>query len=142
MGGYAEMRRQQEGIHGGAHSERCDSRNRYSMTDLWCIKSNVNDGETFVSADAAEISPHGELAFYRENGLSLPGPGLRARRLDVLLRRSSRWSGGGRARWRLRWPLGCNSVTDKPNALCGFATVCRPDTARIFSPAIFHNVLI
>ena len=38
------------------------------MTDLWCIKGNVNDGETFVSADAAEISPHGELAFYRENG--------------------------------------------------------------------------
>ena len=60
------------------------------MTDLWCIKSNVNDGETFVSADAVEISPHGELAFYRENGsrslvlvLAL-APGA----LDVLLRRS------------------------------------------------------
>jgi hypothetical protein len=38
------------------------------MTDLWCIKGNVNDGEMFVSADAVEISPHGELAFYRENG--------------------------------------------------------------------------
>jgi hypothetical protein len=38
------------------------------MTDLWCVKGNVNDGQTFVSADAAEISPHGELAFYRENG--------------------------------------------------------------------------
>jgi hypothetical protein len=60
------------------------------MNNLWCIKGNANDGETFVSADAAEISPHSELAFYRENGsrslvlvLAL-APGA----LDVLLRRS------------------------------------------------------
>jgi len=95
MGGYAEMLRQQEGIHGGAHSERCDFR------DLWCIKGNVNDGETFVSADAVEISPHGELAFYRENGSRSLVLALAPGRPDVLLRRPARWPRGGRARRRL-----------------------------------------
>jgi hypothetical protein len=34
----------------------------------WCVKGNINDGEIYLLADAVEISPHGELAFYRENG--------------------------------------------------------------------------
>ena len=38
------------------------------MTDLWCIKGNLNDGELFLQADSVEIAPHGERAFYRENG--------------------------------------------------------------------------
>jgi hypothetical protein len=39
------------------------------MSKLWCVKGDrLNDGEMFVRADSVEISPHGELAFYRENG--------------------------------------------------------------------------
>jgi hypothetical protein len=38
------------------------------MTRLWCVKGKLNDGEIYLRADAVEISPHGELAFYRENG--------------------------------------------------------------------------
>ena len=38
------------------------------MSKLWCVKGNINAGEMFVSADSVEIAPHGELAFYRENG--------------------------------------------------------------------------
>ena len=38
------------------------------MTRLWCVKGNPKDGEIYLRADAVEISLHGELAFYRENG--------------------------------------------------------------------------
>jgi hypothetical protein len=46
----------------GAAFERC------AMTRLWCVKGKLNDGEIYLRADAVDISPHGELAFYRENG--------------------------------------------------------------------------
>jgi hypothetical protein len=38
------------------------------MSKLWCVKGNINDGEMFITADAVEISPRGEISFYRENG--------------------------------------------------------------------------
>jgi hypothetical protein len=72
------------------------------MSKLWCVKGNLNDGEIFLRADAVEISPHGELAFYRGDRFALPGPGPRVWRLDVLFRRSARWPGRGAARRRLR----------------------------------------
>jgi hypothetical protein len=38
------------------------------MSKLWCVKGNLNNGEIYLRADVVEIAPHGELAFYRENG--------------------------------------------------------------------------
>ena len=60
------------------------------MTRLWCVKGKLNDGEIYLRADAVEISPHGEIASYRENGAWSLVLAPRPWRLDGVLRGSSR----------------------------------------------------